>query len=143
RIFPLAFLYILTIFILSYLFSEPQLRVNIWIPMLYMVNISGLGFLHYVFLHFWSLSVEEQFYIFIPVLLNYFFKTLIYWAIGLLLSTFLFRALHLIYPSSSLINLLYDLTRNLDGLLIGTILSVFFHKNKIPVTGLLYYRKLL
>jgi peptidoglycan/LPS O-acetylase OafA/YrhL len=76
RIFPVAYLYILVIIILNFVFHLHIGYVTFFVAGLYIMNFSYF-LAHYNSLltqHFWSLSVEEQFYLFFPYLLKKNFK---------------------------------------------------------------------
>jgi peptidoglycan/LPS O-acetylase OafA/YrhL len=132
RIFPLSIFYILVIITISF-FNNPSLKQNFWIPALYLSNISGLGTVNYVFLHYWSLSAEEQYYIIIPSLFKLNsskFKLLL---ILIFISSFFFRFLSARYHQIQVFQILNDLTRNLDGLIVGSYLAILYSQHKLPL----------
>jgi len=77
RIFPVAYLFIIVIIILNYIFNLKISYINIIGTALYLMNFSSYfrKYDHTYFTgHFWSLSVEEQFYLFSPFILKKKFK---------------------------------------------------------------------
>ena len=73
RIFPVAYLYILVLIILNFIFKLRISYINILGCALYIMNISSIFRKYnssFFTGHFWSLSVEEQFYLFLPVILK-------------------------------------------------------------------------
>jgi peptidoglycan/LPS O-acetylase OafA/YrhL len=143
RIVPLSIIYVLAIIIISLFINKPEIRANYWIPALYLSNISGLGAVSYVFVHYWSLSAEEQYYVLIPS----FFKlnTSKFKLILLLIffSSFLFRVLSTRFNDVLIFQLLVDITRNLDGLLIGSYLAMVYSENRIPLNFFKRYKHLI
>lgn len=132
RIVPLSWLYVLVTILISVIAQKPALRENFWIPSLYLVNISGIGALSYNFLHYWSLSAEEQYYLIVPPFMRYRPKQIKVILFILLIFTFSIRFLgH--YSSSLFVSVLMDISRNMDGLLIGSILALFYSTGKIKI----------
>jgi len=73
RIFPVAYLYLLVILVLNFVFKLNIYYLNFIGAAFYLMDISSV-FRKYNFTwhtaHFWSLSIEEQFYIVMPFLLK-------------------------------------------------------------------------
>jgi len=132
RIVPLAYLFIAIILVLNAVFDLGIPTSSFLIAGLYLVNFFHFFSVSYYFNHYWSLSVEEQFYALIPPLIKYRFNFYRYAIFGLLTLTFLFRFMFEKDQSGVLSRLLFDLTRSLDGLLIGSLFSILVFTNLIP-----------
>lgn len=73
RIFPVAYLFILVVIILNYFFKLGISYINFIGTALYLINFTSYfrKYYHTYFTgHFWSLSVEEQFYLMMPIILK-------------------------------------------------------------------------
>lgn len=97
RILPVAYLYILVVLILNYFIGFDIGPTSILASVLFLVNISYFQKIKFDWnlAHFWSVSVEEQFYILLPVFIKKRFD--IYVAILLLIC---FAAPPLVYLQS-------------------------------------------
>lgn len=143
RIVPLSWLYIIVVFLITTIFKIGFDNGSIVIAALYLVNISSVFSVPYLFIHYWSLSAEEQYYLLVPPIFKFGLKIFKIVLPLILLSTFLFRYLAVKNPDVMLLNVLSDISRNLDGLVIGSIFAVLFYKNKLPINFLLKNRVLI
>jgi peptidoglycan/LPS O-acetylase OafA/YrhL len=132
RIFPLAYLFIAVILILNSIYDLEIPSSAFFIAGLYLVNFFHFFSATYYFNHYWSLSVEEQFYIFIPPFIKYKFDLYRYSLFFLLAFTFCFRFIYEANQSVFISKFVFDLTRSLDGLLIGSLFSILVFTDLIP-----------
>lgn len=128
RIFPLYYLVILVL----YLLNEPNLRENIFWLITYQSNnyIAFTGHWMGSFDHFWSLAVEEQFYIFFPFLIfflnnKHLPKTLL----ALVLLSVILR-FWLYFNHTSWVVPFVLMPTSLDALGLGSLLAYYFHIKK-------------
>jgi len=86
RIFPVAYLFILVLVVLNFFFKLGINYINILGAAFYLMNFS-FYFRKYNFswdtAHFWSLSVEEQFYLIVPFILKKNFRVFLMVILGI------------------------------------------------------------
>jgi len=132
RIVPLAYLFIAVILVLNAIFDLGIPTSSFAVAGLYMVNFFHFFSVTYYFNHYWSLSVEEQFYALVPPFIKYRFNVYRYGIFLLLALTFFFRFVFEKDQSGFFSRFLFDLTRSLDGLIIGSLFSILVFTNLIP-----------
>lgn len=132
RIFPLAYLYLITIAVISFLFSINVPLIDFGLSVLYLANFSRFYNLHYLLHHFWSLAAEEQFYVFIAPLLKLPMFTVKMVLLFLIPITLVSRSMIEVLPDVLLVKLIFDLTRCVDGLVIGSIAAFAAFNNLFP-----------
>ncbi len=95
RIFPVAYLYLAVLFILNIVYHLSISRIQFLGSLLYVMNFSYFKINSFSWFtgHYWSLSVEEQFYIIFPFILKKSFKAFFYSIV------FIVIALPLLYHS--------------------------------------------
>ena len=147
RIFPVAYLYIVVIILLNYFFKLHIAYVSILGAALYLMNFSSIFrryYSSYLTGHFWSLSVEEQFYIFVPFILKKNFR--IYLLLLLCIAFIMPLLVCLQFFVASLNNIvLYSFTHYLikfQAIAIGCLFSVVTFKYPDFIKGV-YKNKLL
>jgi peptidoglycan/LPS O-acetylase OafA/YrhL len=123
RILPPALLYLLTLVMLT---SFTPFRVagsDVWACLFFFRNYLGETVANTCTLHFWSLSLEEQFYLFWPALLLLLGrKRALYAAVGLAVAVAVFRFENWSYYGEGLRVLRTEVRA--DGLLIGCALAL-------------------
>jgi len=146
RIIPVAYLFLVVLLILNYLFKLNISSGSFIACALYIKNFH----LNYKWTwlngHFWTLSVEEQFYIIFPMLMIYNLKLYIKLLVILILSipilqylytasfthTGVFYSNYLIHKSIILLANIFD--KGTSSILIGSLLSVLLYKKIIPTS---------
>ena len=140
RIFPVAYLFILVIIIFNFFFNLQIPTYAFFAAGLYVVNFFQFIHVPYYFNHYWSLSAEEQFYLFIPPIIKYNFDAY-RWLLFLILAlSFVARFVFEHYQNNFAAKFLFDATRNLDGLIIGSFFSILVFTNLIPWSFIKKYK---
>ena len=131
RIFPLYYLYLILVFIIIPLFNHqhpPDLSKQIyhWVYLQDFAITFNWDFVGPV--HFWSLAVEEHFYLFFPLIVYYLKENhLLYAIVAILLSSLIVRFI----MNKNGYEVFYFTFSRLDELSLGAILAVLEAKNKI------------
>jgi len=133
RIFPVAYLYLLTLIVLNFFFKLNISAVNLLAAFFYVMNFSYFIKNYHSLLtqHFWSLSVEEQFYLLFPIILK---KNLKMFIVLVLFIIFTLPLLIIIQSVSFFANStsLYAVTHyfiKFQGIAAGCLFSVLAFKN--------------
>lgn len=139
RIFPLYYFYLILVFILIPFFSHvdfPSFKQQIY-HWIYLQDFAITFNWDYKGpLHFWSLAVEEHFYLFFPLLVYYLNpKKLLYALIGLILITLGVRFL----LNSMGYEVFYFTFTRMDELAIGALIALMEIKGMLVTTKVKYY----
>ena len=141
RIFPLYYgLLILFLVIFPFLSDSlaaktANMQENSFWFWTYLVNwkIASLGtFEGFQSGYMWSLAIEEQFYIFWPLFLRFFYNRLITVSVLLLVMSFILKLIGLYLGASG--TTLYTMTfTHVDGLILGSIFGILYWQEKLSI----------
>jgi peptidoglycan/LPS O-acetylase OafA/YrhL len=142
RIVPVAYLFLIVLLVLNYFFNL-KLSYSSFIASAFYVKNFHLHYTSNWFNgHFWTLSVEEQFYIIFPIILVYNFKNYVRLIFIIIFSIPLLQYLGFhnvgVFYSNYLIHKITFLLINLlengtTSILIGSLLSILMFKEIVPV----------
>ncbi|HZY80728.1 MAG TPA: acyltransferase [Cyclobacteriaceae bacterium] len=144
RIFPVAYLFIFVMIILNYVFKLGISTDEFLAPALYVENTTLFEGENHYMIHFWSLSIEEQFYVIFPVFIRG--NARIYLAIicGLVAIIPVISYMHVSGTFNSFfIGLLDEVLRYMPSLLIGSLFSVALCYRLVNLPGKLPYRSVI
>lgn len=137
RILPVAYLYILVIFILNCIFSLQTDFYNFFSAIFFTADISYFRRLHFDWFlaHYWTLSVEEQFYIFLPFFVERKFQ--VYVAIILVIVLFLPILIYLqrfiVILNVGIIAAALRFLIKFQGIAVGCLFSILLFKGYIYI----------
>ncbi|HEY5327827.1 MAG TPA: acyltransferase, partial [Mucilaginibacter sp.] len=136
RIFPVAYLFILVLIVLNIVFKLNVSVINFLGAGLYLMNFSSFFRKYYSADqtgHFWSLSVEEQFYLIVPFILKKNFKVYLLVILSIIFVLPLFICLQYACPALNK-GILYAFTHYLikfQAIAVGCLFSVLTFKYPI------------
>jgi peptidoglycan/LPS O-acetylase OafA/YrhL len=136
RIFPVAYLYIFTIFILSRLLGIEVGENSFITAALYIRNLPILNEIYEWYLgHYWSLSVEEQYYLYIPFALAVFsIRIFLFGVIGLVMLALgtIFLHYHVV-PLDITVGFFSSLLGEQIAMLVGSACAVLVTYKKLTI----------
>jgi peptidoglycan/LPS O-acetylase OafA/YrhL len=139
RIVPVSVLYITLLFILNKVFKMNISYIAFASAFFYTVNIVSNK--QWMIGHYWSLSVEEQFYLFFPFLLKRDVNTALRVILLLLSLIILTRYVSYsgVFSKYIVFSVFENLVKSLDGVLIGALTAILLFKNVIPLNFIIKY----
>ncbi|WP_353959508.1 acyltransferase family protein [Mucilaginibacter flavus] len=141
RILPVAYLFLIILLVLNYLFNLNLSTRSFVASALYVKNFHLNYASNWFNGHFWTLAIEEQFYVVFPVILVYSLKSYIRLIFIIILSVPLLQSLGFhnvgIFYSNYLVHKITFLLINLfengtPSILIGSYLSILMFRKNIP-----------
>ena len=136
RIIPVSYLFILVLFILDKILSLKTPGQSYWAALLYIKNTPLLFTQDTFSAHFWSLSVEEQFYILFPwlLVLNQKFYTYFIGLLILVLPIGLYSDYyHLGIFKLQSIHIAFSFINQTSPILVGSLTAILISQNRIPL----------
>lgn len=126
RIFPVAYLFLLVVLILNSIFELHITRNAFISSSLYIRNTSILPSTDWQTGHFWSLSVEEQFYLLFPFLLTRNLRAYIVIVVVLIfiIPVVVYANVH--YNHTIAFTIFTQLIKSLTGILVGSLFAILF-----------------
>jgi len=140
RIFPVAYLFILVLVFLNYFFHLEIKAKSIISAALYLKNIPSKNITDWYTGHFWTLSIEEQFYILVPIVLinnvnNYLKIAFVFIFSMLILEIIILSGVYTIPLNTLFYKAIFGLInifgKGTSSILIGSLSSVFIFKGLI------------
>lgn len=134
RIVPAAYLYLAAIGLLNYFYGLEISLVAILAGALFVRNFTFMGEGNWFVNHYWSLSVEEQFYLIFPSILKWNLKRykvlILLFIITVIFVRFMLVAKWL--TGNTIIYLMDFFDKGLDGILIGSLFAILVYQGMIP-----------
>ncbi len=129
RIWPLYYLYLFIALLFAYFYFRNSLSTASWLYVFLMANVvNAIHASTPLLAHFWSLGVEEQFYLFWPWLIKntHPLKTVVIFTIAFLLVKF---ALRMAAPHGTLYELIY--ATRFDCMSLGAMGAIVYYSNAV------------
>ncbi|MFL9481553.1 acyltransferase family protein [Chitinophagaceae bacterium LWZ2-11] len=156
RILPVAYLYIAVVILLNYIFNFNIPVLSLLMALLFLQNVYLPNGNDFFVNHYWSLSVEEQFYFIFPSILKKSTKTYIYFIFSALIAIIIIKNISFLpyhkdgSMNSKIIGIFYFLfihfcgiISQLDGIVIGSLLAILTFKGLIPVHFLIKHKVII
>jgi peptidoglycan/LPS O-acetylase OafA/YrhL len=129
RILPVAYLFLFVLFVFNLVFNLNLAAEHFLRPLFFVENFGD--HIHYELSgHFWSLSVEEQFYLMFPFLISRNLKAFVLTGFGLILLTPIisFSYYHYFNHSTLFFILYHCFCQGMTSILIGSLSAIFLIK---------------
>lgn len=139
RIFPVAYLYLLVLVFLNAVFLLHITPESFFTALLYIKNFAGPNASDWQTGHFWTLGLEEQFYLLFPVILVFNFRLFVRIVVFLILAVPLASAIcfHWVDRGGQLFSILHLLVdcwgQGTASILWGSLTAILLFKGLIPL----------
>lgn len=137
RIFPVAYLFVFVILLFNFLFSLNIKQEAFLSCLLYIRNLPLFSLDDWYTAHFWSLSVEEQFYLLFPFLLKRSIRLYLITVLSLLFIIPIMKYLYFHgFNTNYTFNIVYKLFVNQTAILVGSFFAILHFKQRIKIPKL-------
>ncbi|MFT3932643.1 MAG: acyltransferase [Chitinophagaceae bacterium] len=146
RILPVAYLYLLVVAALKIVFHLQLEWTPIIASFLFVRNFfQAYGGLNHLTGHYWSLAVEEQFYLFFPLIIKKNINLYTYFLLFIIAFSLVIDlpGMHSIWLENKFLLLVSQFFSQFLGIAIGSLFSVLLFKKIIFVAGSFLYKPLL